>query len=200
MVVAAPKNGTEFKNLLYTALAQDLHPFAIRYPKDTSIEYDPSERYQLLPLGSWETLKAGRDVALVATGAMVPVAEKASLLLAGDGLDAEVVNARYIKPMDAERLSSLAGRFDLILTLEEGVLRGGLGEAVSAFCHTQPRHPEHVISLGLPDTFVTHGSRSKLLADSGLTAEQVVTAVRQAQRGSVIGLPSQRSTAPGRRA
>lgn len=187
MVVAAPKNGTEFKNLLYTALAQDQFPFAIRYPKDVSLEYDPSERYQLLPLGTWETIKPGRDVAILAVGAMVPVAEKAAVLLAGDGLDAEVVNARYVKPLDTERLKDVAGRFDLVVTLEEGVKRGGFGESVAAFCQAQPAHPDRLIGLGMPDEFVSHGTRAKLLADSGLTAEHVVTAVRQAQKEPVFG-------------
>jgi 1-deoxy-D-xylulose-5-phosphate synthase len=181
MVVAAPRNGTEFKNLLYTALAQDQHPFAIRYPKDQSLEYDPSERYELLPLGTWEVLKPGRDVALLAVGSMVPVAEKAARLLVGDGLDVEVVNARYVKPLDAQRLSAMASRFELVITLEEGVVRGGFGEAVAAFCQAQPVRPARVISLGLPDQFISHGTRSKLLADSGLTAEHAVTAVRQAR-------------------
>lgn len=177
MVVAAPKNGTEFKNLLYTALAQDSHPFAIRYPKDQSFEYDPSERYELLPLGSWEILQPGREVALLAVGAMVPVAEKAARLLAGDGIVAEVVNARYVKPLDEQKLAKWSREFELVLTLEEGVLRGGFGQAVASFCQGSPAR---IVSLGLPDQFVSHGTRSKLLADSGLTAEHVVSAVRQA--------------------
>ena len=179
MVVAAPRNGTEFKNLLYTALAQDKYPFAIRYPKDQSLEYDRSERYELLPLGSWEVLKPGRQVALLAVGPMVPVAQKAAVILAGDGVEAEVVNARYVKPLDVQKLTALASGFDLIVTIEEGVIRGGFGQAVSSFCHDQ-LGSSRVLTLGLPDEFVTHGSRSKLLADSGLTAEHVVSAVRQA--------------------
>jgi 1-deoxy-D-xylulose-5-phosphate synthase len=186
MVVAAPRNGTEFKNLLYTALTQDEHPFAIRYPKDSSLEYDAREQYKLLPLGCWETLKKGRDLAICAVGTMVPVAERAATLLAGDGLDVEIVNARYVKPLDLDRLESLAGRFDLILTLEEGVLRGGFGEAVSAHCQTLARRPDHMLNLGLPNDFVTHGSRLQLLADVGLTPEGVVTAVRRALKSSVI--------------
>jgi 1-deoxy-D-xylulose-5-phosphate synthase len=187
MVVAAPRNGTEFKNLLYTALAQDQYPFAIRYPKDQSLDYDPSEVYQLIPLGQWEVLKPGHTVALVAVGAMVPVAESAARLLAADGTEAEVVNARYVKPLDTDRLSGLAGRFDVIVTLEEGVVRGGFGETVAAFCQAQPVRPGRVITMGLPDAFVPHGTRSELLAGSGLTAEHVVTAVRQALRDRAVG-------------
>ena len=179
MVVAAPRNGTEFKNLLYTALAQDKYPFAIRYPKDQSFEYDRSEKYELLPLGSWEVLKPGQRVALLAVGAMVPVAQKAAVILTGDGIDAEVINARYVKPLDEQKLTALAGGFELLVTIEEGVIRGGFGQAVASFCHAQGGSAR-VLTLGLPDEFVTHGSRSKLLADSGLTAEHVVSAVRMA--------------------
>jgi len=178
MVVAAPKNGTELKNLLYTALAQDQGPFAIRYPKDTSITYDPGEQYELIPIGKWETVKPGRGVAILAVGAMVPVAEKATLLLTADGIDAAVVNARFVKPVDRRLLTELAAEFDTIVTIEEGVLAGGLGAQVTQFCQTLSERPEQIISLGLPDDFVTHGPRAKLLADVGLTPEGVVAAIR----------------------
>ena len=179
MVVAAPKDGTEFKNLLYTALAQDEHPFAIRYPKDTSQEYDPSERYELLPIGRWDTVRRGSDVAILAVGSMVPVAERAAFILASDGIEAEVVNARFVKPLDRQRLADVASRCSLLLTVEEGVRAGGFGAHVASFCQDEVEAPPRIISLGLPDEFVTHGPRAKLLADVSLTPEGVVAAVRQ---------------------
>lgn len=185
MVVSAPRNGTEFKNLLYTALAQDTHPFAIRYPKDNSLEYDPSEKYELLPIGQWETLQRGEEVALVATGTMVHVAETAAKILASDGLQVEVVNARYIKPLDEEKLEAVVARCPLIVTMEEGTLKGGFGAQVSAYCQTLALRPAQVINIAIPDEFVPHGPRNKLLADVGLTPEAVVATVRQARETHV---------------
>ena len=186
MVVAAPKDGTEMKNLLYTALQQDQGPFAIRYPKDQSIAYDPSEQYELIPIGKWETIKKGAGVAIVATGSMVPVAEKATLLLTGEGIDAAVINARYIKPLDRKLLTELAGEYETIVTVEEGTLHGGLGSQITQFCQSLARRPERIISLGLPDNFVTHGPRSKLLADVGLTPEAVVTAIKNSRSAELL--------------
>jgi 1-deoxy-D-xylulose-5-phosphate synthase len=181
MVVAAPKDGTEFKHLLYTALAQTDFPFAIRYPKDNSYAYDPSEGYELLPIGRWETLTPGEDVAILAVGSMVPIAEKAARILAADGIQAEVVNARYVKPLDTERLAELCTRCATLVTVEEGVRAGGFGEHVAAFCHTLSQRPERVVNLSLPESFVTHGPRAKLLADVGLTPEGIVAAVRKSR-------------------
>lgn len=182
MVVTAPRNGTEFKNLLYTALAQDAHPFSIRYPKDNSLEYDPSEKYELLPIGQWESLQRGEEVALLATGTMVHVAETAARILASDGLQVEVVNCRYIKPLDAERLEAVVARCPLIVTIEEGTIMGGFGAQVSAHCQTLALRPSQVINIAIPDEFVPHGPRSKLLADVGLTPEAVVGIVRKARK------------------
>jgi 1-deoxy-D-xylulose-5-phosphate synthase len=181
MVVAAPRHGTEFKNLLYTALAQDQHPFAIRYPKDTAIEYDPAESYELIPIGRWQRLRSGSDVALLAVGTMVPVAEKAAHLLAAGGVDAEVINARFVKPLDEAELTRLCAHFPLLVTLEEGVLSGGFGSHVATYCQKLSARPERIIHFGLPDEFVSHGPRAKLLADVQLTPEAVVAAVRQHQ-------------------
>jgi 1-deoxy-D-xylulose-5-phosphate synthase len=186
MVVSAPKDGTEFKNLLYTALAQDTHPFAIRYPKDQSIAYDSAEQYELLPIGKWEVTKPGHGVAIFAVGAMVPVAEKATLLLRSEGIDAAVVNARYVKPLDCTMLKEMAGEFGTFVTVEEGVLAGGFGAHVAQYCQTLANRPEKIVSLGLPDEFVTHGPRAKLLADVGLTPDGIAAAVKQSRESGLI--------------
>jgi len=186
MVVTAPKDGTEFKNLLYTAIAQDQHPFAIRYPKDNSVAYDPTEQYELLPIGQWEVLRPGAGVAILAVGTMVPAAMKATVILASEGIDATVINARYVKPLDTRRLSELAQSCHTIVTVEEGTTVGGFGAHVASFCARQMRSSTRVVTLGLPDDFVTHGPRAQLLADCGLTSEGIVAAVRQSQgRGEV---------------
>ena len=189
MVVTAPKDGTEFKNLLYTALAQDQHPFAIRYPKDSSVEYDPAEQYELLPIGQWEVLKPGTDVAILAVGTMVPMAMKATVILQSEGIDATVINARYVKPLDTRRLSELAGSCHTIVTVEEGTIAGGFGCHVARFCAEHSRNAARVLSLGLPDLFVTHGPRAQLLADCGLTPEGIVAAVRSARGGDEVSTP-----------
>jgi 1-deoxy-D-xylulose-5-phosphate synthase len=112
---------------------------------------------------------------------MAPVAEKAARILKTDGITAEVINARYVKPLDTARLTELCTRCATLVTVEEGVLAGGFGEHVAAFCHTLPQPPERVLNLTLPECFVTHGPRAKLLADVGLTPEGIVAAVRKSR-------------------
>ena len=177
MVVAAPKDGNELLDLLWTALTQDAAPFSIRYPRDTVPEgFDPDRTPRLLPVGSWEILESGADVALVATGTMVEIARRARPLLAAHGVAAAVVNARFVKPLDRAVLRGLAGA-RLIVTLEENNLPGGFGSGVADALAEEGLPRTGLVTLGLPDGFVTHGARSDLLAEAGLDPESVTRRV-----------------------
>jgi len=178
LIVSAPRDGNELLDLLWTALTQDASPFAIRYPRDTVPEgFDPERPPRVLPIGSWEILEQGTDVALVATGSMVEVARQARALLAASGIDAGVVNARFVKPLDRAVLRSLAGA-RRIVTLEENNLPGGFGSGVADALTAEGLPGTGLVTLGLPDGFVTHGGRAELLAEVGLDPEGVVRRVR----------------------
>ena len=167
MVLAAPKNGNEFRHLLYTALNHN-GPFGIRYPKYSSVEFDKNGQAKLLPIGSWEVEKKGKDIVILAVGPMVFNALEAASDLEEEGLSCEVVNCRFIKPMDTAYLESIIIRgFNKVLTIEEGVINGGFGDGVCSFL-LENGYKGELKRLGLPDSYVEHGSRAQILNDLSL--------------------------------
>jgi len=178
MVVSAPRDGNELRDLLWTGLHHDAGPFALRYPRENVPEgFDAARAPRVLPIGSWEVLVEGRDVALLAVGAMVRVAQESAERLAEDGISATVVNCRFVKPMDAEILRTVREKCPALVTIEENVLSGGFGDGVLDELERMGLSREKVIRMGLPDRFVTHGSRERLLDGVGLTASKIVDAL-----------------------
>jgi len=172
MVVAAPKDGNELRDLLAAALQHDGGPFAIRYAKTVADPFDEGAEPRPIPIGSWEVLRPGSDLLLLAVGSMVAPARKAAELLASRGLSAEVVNARFVKPLDEAYLATAAGRFAHVVTVEENVVAGGFGSAVLEWAQASG-WTARFATMGLPDQFVPHGTRARLLQDVGLTAESI---------------------------
>ena len=183
MVVSAPRDGNELRDLLWTALAQDVAPFAIRYPRDTVPDgFDPERKPKILPVGSWEVLSEGSDVMLLAVGAMVENARSAAGALGTLGLSAGVVNCRFVKPLDRAVLRRVRAATRALVTIEENNLPGGFGDGVLEALGEEGLSREGVFHLGLPDDFVTHGSRAELLAEVGLDPEGIARQVRTALR------------------
>ena len=176
LVLASPKDGNELRHLLYTALDYQGGPFAIRYPKSSSLQFDPHGQAELLPIGSWEIMKTGTDVALLAVGPQVFDAMEASVKLSQSGISCEVVNCRFVKPMDEAYLGSIIGRFNQVITLEEGIITGGFGEGVSAWLAVKGYKGE-VQNIGLPNEFVEHGPRDLLLKKLGVCEAGIIEAV-----------------------
>ncbi|BAT72503.1 1-deoxy-D-xylulose-5-phosphate synthase [Thermosulfidibacter takaii ABI70S6] len=177
MVVSAPKDQKELAYLLYTALNQN-KPFAIRYPKGEAPGKDTPQEFEIIPVGSWELLREGSDVLILATGNMVYEALKASEELEREGLSVAVVNARFVKPLDEEMLLDLVSSVGKIVTVEDNVLAGGFGSAV---CETLVDRGVSFkgVRLGIPDIFVPHGKASQLRKDLGLDAEGIKEAVKK---------------------
>ena len=178
MVVSAPRDGNELRDLLWTALSQDAAPFAIRYPRDTVPEgFDPLRPPRVLPVGSWEVLSEGSDVMILAVGAMVETARTVCGELRAQGLSVGVVNCRFVKPLDRPTLRHLRQTAKLLVTIEENNLPGGFGEGVLDALSDEGLSREDVLRLGLGDDFVTHGSRAELLAEVGLDAAGILRQV-----------------------
>jgi 1-deoxy-D-xylulose-5-phosphate synthase len=174
MIVAAPKDGNEMRDLLWTGLTQSEGPFAFRFPRESvPAGFDADLAPRSLPIGSWESLEEGEDVALLAVGSAVQTALEARTLLAAHGISAEVVNCRFVKPMDGAMLRSLRERFCVLITMEENTLVGGFGDGVLEQLEQKGFSREGIVRMGLPDRFVTHGTRAELLAEVGLDAERV---------------------------
>ncbi len=184
LVVAAPQDGRELRDLLATAVAHAEGPFAIRYPRATVPDPDALEQSpQRLPIGEWEVLSPGKAGAFLAVGTMVDVARAAAEELSRDGLCLGVVNARFIKPLDLSLLERLAAHSKVLVTIEEGALAGGFGSMVAAALADLGLPADmapHLVRLGLPDAFVEHGGRPQLLELVDLTPERVAEQVRRA--------------------
>ena len=185
MIVMAPADENECRQMLYTGLQQDC-PTAVRYPRGAGAGVEPVKQMTALPIGRGEvrresSLPAGRRIAILAFGTMV-----APSLTAGQALDATVVNMRFVKPVDAELLVRLAQTHDAFVTAEEGCIMGGAGsacvEALLAAGITRP-----VLQLGLPDVFIDHGDPAKLLSLQGLDASGIEAAIRKRFFGGARG-------------
>ncbi len=185
MVVSAPSSPDELRRLLATALAHD-GPFTIRYPRGSAPTAGAAP-LRPLEIGSMSVLREGADVALLAVGKMVGVACEAADALQGEGIACTVVDARFVKPLDAG-IADLAARHRAVLTIEDGTTVGGFGDAVlEALAQAGVTVP--LRRVGLPDTFIEHGAQALLLHRFGLDAEGVVTAAREllhANRPSVL--------------
>ena len=177
MIVAAPMNGNELRHLLYTGLDYNNGPFAIRYPKASSVKFDKNGQAELLPIGSWEVLRRGSKVLILAVGPQVYDALDAAEILIHDGIECEVVNCRFIKPMDNAYLKSIIGRFDQVITVEEGVRSGGFGEGVAAWLLING-YKNKINIISLPDKFIEHGSRNELLDQCSINKQGIVDIVK----------------------
>ena len=166
IIISAPKDGNELNDLLYTASLNKKTPFTIRYPKESSVVFENSTP-QKLSIGSWEVLKSGEDVLILAVGSMVHKSLEVSKKLAENNFSAEVVNCRFIKPMDIDYLSSAFKKFTKIITIEEGVIDGGFGEGVLNWS-AKNNFSTNILTLGVPNRFVDHGPRDVLLKEIGL--------------------------------
>ncbi len=184
MVVMAPKDEAELKNMLYTAAKYENGPVAIRYPRGAGIGVSLDFPYQELELGKAEILEKGHDVLLAAVGPMVYTALEASRLLKKHGISVEVVNARFIKPLDEELFSKKFKHFDHIFTLEDNSVVGGFGSAVEELL-LESGHHNHVIfhRIGVPDQFIEHGTQKELYQLCGMDAESIAATIEEKYHG-----------------
>jgi 1-deoxy-D-xylulose-5-phosphate synthase len=177
--IAAPADATELCALLETALSCD-GPVAIRYPKGT-VPATPDLPVEPIPIGRWEEIRRGEDVAILAIGRMVEVASVAADQLAADGIECGVVNARWLKPVDPRLASDWARRYRVLVTAEDNVVSGGFGSAVLEALAPHGLAGK-VRSAALPDGFLTHGKQAEILAQHGLDPDGLARTVRSALR------------------
>ena len=182
-VVMQPKNGEELRDMLWTAAKwEGTGPIAVRYPRSTIPEDafpDPSTpgspEPRVIEIGKAEQLRAGGDVALIALGTMVAPALAAAELLAAQGISATVVNARFASPLDEKMIAGLAESTGRLITIEENVIAGGFGSAVSEFLDRRGLSGTPQLRLGVPNEFVLHGKRDELLRQCGLDAAGIAS-------------------------
>lgn len=169
MVIAAPADENECRQLLYTAY-QHQGPSAVRYPRGTGPNHPISTEFTLLPIGKGRLVRAGKRIAIISFGVMLEAA-----LEAANELDATVVDMRWVKPLDKELLLNIAANHELLITVEDHQIMTGAGSAVNEFFYQQGLNPK-IQNLGLPDTFIDHGKREDLLAQLGLDGKGILAA------------------------
>lgn len=181
MVLLAPRDTTELREMARFVANYDDHPTAVRYPRGSSDDRLPESRTPI-QLGKAEVLSEGGDVCIAAIGSMVSVAWEAAALLRERGVEATVINARFIKPLDAETIVGAAKRCGTLITIEENARRGGFGEAVRDALHDAGLGGLPHTLIALPDHFIEHGAQPIIRAESGLSAEAIVEAATFAKR------------------
>ena len=177
LTIMTPKDEAELRDMLYTALQLD-GPVVLRYPRGRSDDgFTMPEQPNRLPIGKAERLVPGDELVLLAAGTMVQSALKAAEMLKQSGVQAGVINARFVKPLDTELILELAKTARHLVTLEENCLMGGFGSAVWETINAAGQVGPKVLRLGLPDCFVEQGTRAELLEclrlDPAGIAEQV---------------------------
>jgi 1-deoxy-D-xylulose-5-phosphate synthase len=177
LVIAAPKDEAELARLLRTALVHR-GPMALRYPRGAGIGVAVPEDPEPLPIGSWETLRPGDDLAILAVGSCVGPALEAARELESEGWHVGVVNARFVKPLDTALLARTAAASALLLTAEENVLAGGFGAAVLEHLSAHGPAGVRVELAGIPDEFVEHGTQAALRARYGLDSAGLASKAR----------------------
>lgn len=177
LVLMAPKNENELRHMLKTAVEYKRGPIAMRYPRGNVTGAEPEEM-KTIEIGKSETVRHGSDVALLAVGNMVNMALEAADLLTMKGVSAHVVNARFIKPLDADMLRDVLGRFGKIMTIEDNTIVGGFGSAVSEFA-VQYGYKNDILIHGIPDRFIDHGKPEELYADLRLDGKGISEAVAE---------------------
>jgi 1-deoxy-D-xylulose-5-phosphate synthase len=178
MVVMAPKDENELRDMLYTAVTYKDGPIALRYPRGNGLGVTLKPDFEAMPIGKGETLRTGKDIAILAIGDMVAPSLQAAAALAHEGIECEVVNMRFVKPLDAALLADIIGRFRDIVTVENNSIVGGFGGAVCECVAATPRRDVRVTVHGIPDHFVDHGSPAELADELGLDGPGIATVVR----------------------
>ncbi|EGQ1725111.1 1-deoxy-D-xylulose-5-phosphate synthase [Staphylococcus pseudintermedius] len=178
MIVTMPKDENEAKNLVYTAMHHAQGPMAIRYPRGNGLGVEITDKREHLPIGTWEDLTEGQDVALISYGPTLATLVEVAKTLAEQGIRARVINARYIKPMDTTVLGDLGAKNTPVVTVEEAMLNGGLGSQIANY-FTDHGYTNRIKRLGIDDAYIEHGDVEQILEDLGLTHDPLVHTIQQ---------------------
>jgi 1-deoxy-D-xylulose-5-phosphate synthase len=179
MIVAAPMDSLELRNLLYTAqLDKITGPFSIRYPKGIGMVRDWQKPFTETQIGKARIISEGKDIAILSIGHPGNFVAEAVSELKTEDISVAHYDMRFIAPLDAEVLHSVFKKFSKIITVEDGILKGGLGSAVIEFMCDNGYNSD-VRRLGIPNYFVEHGTQEELIRECGFDAESIVSAVKE---------------------
>ncbi len=176
MVVMAPKDEAELRNMLYTAVEYKKGPIALRYPRGSATGVELKPGFEKLEIGKAKTILNGNDVVILAVGNMVSYSLNAANKLSEKGISAGVVNMRFIKPIDTELLDQIAKTNIKIVTAEENTIVGGFGSAVAEY-FSDKNYKNDILRIALPDEFIEHGTQKELHNIVGIDADGIVNKI-----------------------
>ncbi len=177
MTVMMPKDENELQHMIYTAVEHCKGPVAVRYPRGSGVGVTLDTEYKQIPIGDFEIIQRGQDVAILAVGPMVQFAEEAAAILAKSSIYPMIINARFIKPLDKELLLNLADKNYTIFVVEEGIKEGGFGSAILEFYENNHLNPS-VTRIGIPDEFIEQGSISELRELVGISSVSIAKQIK----------------------
>ncbi len=181
IILMAPKDENELRRMLMTAVYSD-RPAALRYPRGNGLGVAMEETITALPIGKGELLREGSGLALIACGSMVYPALKVAEILAQEGVQCSVVNARFIKPLDQELVLGCARKAKAVVAMEEGCEPGGFTSAVLE-CLADGGVAKPALRCAVPDHLVHHGDPKKLMDEEGLSQDQILGRIREFLKG-----------------
>jgi 1-deoxy-D-xylulose-5-phosphate synthase len=185
VILSAPMDEEELRNLMYTAQIENSGPFVIRYPKGQGVMTDWHKPYKQLPVGKGRLLQEGNDLAIITLGTAGNFAEEACKILLKGGITVTHVDMRFLRPLDTDLLHKMFKKFKTIITVEDGTVNGGLGSAILGFM-ADNGYSACVKRLGIPDRFVEQGSQSQLYRECGYDTQGIVDAVKSLVKPKVF--------------
>jgi 1-deoxy-D-xylulose-5-phosphate synthase len=179
MIVTAPMDEPELRNLMYTAqLDETAGPFSIRYPRGAGVTVDWKTPFVKIPIGKGRKIRDGKNIAILSIGHPGNLVTRAMELMHAEGLDPAHYDMRFVKPIDEAMLHEVFGKFDKVITVEDGCIMGGMGSAVLEFM-ADNGYRAWVVRLGIPDNFVEHGEQAELYEECGFSPAKIAAAAAE---------------------
>ena len=177
ITIASPLNEIELRNMMYTAQLEGMGPFVIRYPRGRGVNPDWKVPFQQLKIGKGQTLKDGKDIAIITIGHVGNTAIEVCNQLAAEGIEAAHYDMRFLKPIDKDLLHTVFAKHKRVITIEDGTILGGLGSAVMEFAADNNYHAK-IKRLGIPDRFIEQGTLDELKAECGFDKTGIIKAIK----------------------
>lgn len=178
MIVSAPMNESELRNMMFTAQQPDMGPFSIRYPRGKGVMTEWKTAMKKIKVGTGRKVSNGDDIAILTIGHPGNFAQEAIDKLKGSGASVAHYDMRFVKPIDEMLLHEVFTKFDKVITVEDGCLMGGFGSAVIEFMIDQ-KYSAEVVRLGIPDAYIQHGTQQELWEECGYDTNAIVAKVKE---------------------
>jgi 1-deoxy-D-xylulose-5-phosphate synthase len=186
MIIAAPMNEQELRNLMFTSQLPEINlPFVIRYPRGEGVMLDWKKPFEKLTIGKGRKLKDGKDIAILSLGHPGNFAQTAIRNLRSEGIDPAHYDIRFVKPIDEDLLHEVFQQYDKVITVEDGTVVGGLGSAILEFMNAHG-YQSQIKIMGIPDTIVEHGSLKELQKECHYDAIAIAEAVKTLLGQSIL--------------